>query len=176
MAVYGPQCYLRFRSVQCPPNLRAIDFQWPINNFSIYLPIEILNILWWKCGSRRQKPEECPQARKTGVNAVQGSCPQSSSRKFVIVTMCKMTEIQTTDGGQKDFLLRRTNIKKIVVNDIIKTLLWSLIAPKGFGFFPHWCLQATRVVGTKWHSLKPMKVTKKIFNHVEPLYCSIVKY
>ena len=36
--------------------------------------------------------------------------------------MCKMTEIQTTDGGQNDFLLRRTNIKKIVVNDVIKTL------------------------------------------------------
>ena len=33
---------------------------------------------------------------------------------------------------------------------------------KGFGYFSHWYLQATRIVGTKWHSLKylwKLKVT-----------------
>ena len=33
--------------------------------------------------------------------------------KIVICNMCKMTtEILTTEGGQKDVLLRRANIKK----------------------------------------------------------------
>ena len=40
--------------------------------------------------------------------------------KIVICNMCKMTtEILTTEGGQKDVLLRRANIKKI--GGILKT-------------------------------------------------------
>ena len=31
---------------------------------------------------------------------------------------------------------------------------WPNPPSHGFGYFTHWYLQATRVVGTKWHSLK----------------------
>ena len=52
-----------------------------------------------------------PTSHKDRSNAVHGSCPQRPRWKFVACVTLK-TEILTIEGGQKDVVLRRTNIKK----------------------------------------------------------------
>ena len=88
-----------------------------VRRLNSLVTIPIVEQVWWdiwgKMKHHDRSHRRTHKSQSTVVDTVHGSCPQRLRWQFVA---CKIwIEIETIEGGQKDVLLRRTNIKKYII-------------------------------------------------------------